>query len=140
MIDLAESEMEEVVEWCNLAAPATCYLLVCGGDGTVGWLLNTAERMQLSQPPVVAILPLGTGNDLARTLGYGSGTDSSENVSEFMDRLGEKLLSSFYFFSFKTLIFSSSQRKEGWYNSTAGRLTCFLDGTCGFVFLKPRSS
>ena len=88
MVDLSESGMEEALQWCNLTAPAPSYLLVCGGDGTVGWLLNTAEGMGLAQPPVVAILPLGTGNDLARTLGYGSGSDSSEIVSEFMDRLG----------------------------------------------------
>jgi diacylglycerol kinase (ATP) len=88
VVDLSESGMEEALKWCNLTAPAPSYLLVCGGDGTVGWLLNTAELMGLAQPPVVAILPLGTGNDLARTLGYGSGSDSSEIVSEFMDRLG----------------------------------------------------
>jgi diacylglycerol kinase (ATP) len=88
VVDLSESGMEEALQWCNLTAPAPSYLLVCGGDGTVGWLLNTAEGMGLAQPPVVAILPLGTGNDLARTLGYGSGSDSSEIVSEFMDRLG----------------------------------------------------
>jgi len=90
VVDLSESGMEEALQWCNLTAPTSCYLLVCGGDGTVGWLLNTAEGMGLARPPVVAILPLGTGNDLARTLGYGSGSDSSEIVSEFMDRLGSQ--------------------------------------------------
>ena len=95
VIDLSESGMEEALEWCQLTAPTTCYLLVCGGDGTVGWLLNTAEKMGLARPPVVAILPLGTGNDLARTLGYGSGSDSSEIVSEFMDRLGECAIGNF---------------------------------------------
>jgi hypothetical protein len=93
VVDLSESGMEEALQWCNLTAPAPSYLLVCGGDGTVGWLLNTAEGMGLTQPPVVAILPLGTGNDLARTLGYGSGSDSSEIVSEFMDRLGISCIS-----------------------------------------------
>jgi len=87
VIDLAESRMEEAVEWCVLASPATCYIVVCGGDGTIGWLLNTADKMKLDTHPAVAIFPLGTGNDLSRTLGYGSGSDSSDNVSEYMNRL-----------------------------------------------------
>jgi len=92
VIDLAEGRMEEVMEWCQLAAPAQCTILVCGGDGTVGWLLNTVNKLMPTlsshaQLPVVAIFPLGTGNDLSRTLGYGSGMDSSENIAEFVSKL-----------------------------------------------------
>ena len=38
-----------------------CQLLVCGGDGTVGWVLSTLDRMQCRNEPPVAVLPLGTG-------------------------------------------------------------------------------
>lgn len=61
VIDLAEGRMEEVLEWCQLASPVPCTILVCGGDGTVGWLLNTAEKLKLRTQPVVAVFPLGTG-------------------------------------------------------------------------------
>lgn len=47
-------------------------VLAAGGDGTVSWILNTVRELQLDPPPAVAVMPLGTGNDLSLSFGWGN--------------------------------------------------------------------
>nr|MBA3707651.1 hypothetical protein [Planctomycetota bacterium] len=46
-------------------------VIACGGDGTVAAVLASAHRCaRADREAPVGIIPLGTGNDLARTLGW----------------------------------------------------------------------
>ncbi|KAK6027095.1 diacylglycerol kinase catalytic domain protein, partial [Ostertagia ostertagi] len=58
-------------------------LVVAGGDGTISNVLETLE--QFCRKPPMAVLPLGTGNDLSRVLGWGSGTNGDFNILEYLN-------------------------------------------------------
>ncbi|KAL5290145.1 DGKD family protein [Megaselia abdita] len=61
-------------------------ILICSGDGSVGWVLSEIDRFDLSKKCQIAVLPLGTGNDLARVLGWGSSCDDDTQLPQILDK------------------------------------------------------
>ncbi|XP_033136643.1 diacylglycerol kinase 3 isoform X2 [Brassica rapa] len=59
---------------CAKECRARLRVMVAGGDGTVGWVLGCLGELNkdgtLPIPPV-GVIPLGTGNDLSRSFGWG---------------------------------------------------------------------
>ncbi|XP_056878400.1 diacylglycerol kinase iota isoform X8 [Takifugu flavidus] len=81
VFDLSQGGLREALELYRKVP--NLRVLACGGDGTVGWILSTLDELQMNPQPPVAVLPLGTGNDLARTLNWGGGY-TDEPVSKVL--------------------------------------------------------
>ena len=60
----------------DAATAAGCLLICFGGDGTFNWIASTVLAIRASSfprfKPDLVPVPLGTGNDLARVLGWGT--------------------------------------------------------------------
>ncbi|KAK9835245.1 hypothetical protein WJX81_008484 [Elliptochloris bilobata] len=69
-------------------------ILAAGGDGTVAWILKTVMELGLEPAPAVAVLPLGTGNDLSLSFGWGNTfqqawIDRHITIYETLKRIGD---------------------------------------------------
>uniref|UniRef100_F1KVS0 Diacylglycerol kinase n=1 Tax=Ascaris suum TaxID=6253 RepID=F1KVS0_ASCSU len=85
VINIDYVSVNTALRWIETNPQINCYVLVAGGDGTISLVLDAMRSLQ-RQPPV-AILPLGTGNDLSRVLGWGSGHSGSIEFSKICSEL-----------------------------------------------------
>uniref|UniRef100_A0A672VF36 Diacylglycerol kinase n=1 Tax=Strigops habroptila TaxID=2489341 RepID=A0A672VF36_STRHB len=93
VFDLSKITPAKALQLCTLLPCNAVRVLVCGGDGTVGWVLDAIDEMKIKGQeryiPQVAVLPLGTGNDLSNTLGWGAGYAGEVPVEQILQNVME---------------------------------------------------
>ncbi|XP_061348700.1 diacylglycerol kinase 1-like [Gastrolobium bilobum] len=64
-------------------------IIVAGGDGTASWLLGVVSDLKLPQPPPIATVPLGTGNNLPFAFGWGKKNPATDlqSVAWFLNQV-----------------------------------------------------
>jgi diacylglycerol kinase (ATP) len=80
----------DVAALCRQLAAEDGALIACGGDGTASHALDCAWQVAQSNgtaPVPVGIIPLGTGNDLARSLGWGGSAPTAAALDRMLARL-----------------------------------------------------
>lgn len=70
---------------CRTCADDGAALIACGGDGTASHALDSSWRTGGTVP--IGIIPLGTGNDLARHLGWGGSAPAGAALDRHLNRL-----------------------------------------------------
>lgn len=85
--DLSKSSPAETLRVINALPDQRFWILVCGGDGSVNWILAAIDALQPKLDPYIAVLPLGTGNDLSRCLSWGAGFTRFDTVRSTLHAL-----------------------------------------------------
>ncbi|XP_070320240.1 diacylglycerol kinase kappa [Odocoileus virginianus] len=62
-------------------------VVVCGGDGSINWVLSLIDAFGLHEQCQLAVIPLGTGNDLARVLGWGAFWNKNKSPLNILNRV-----------------------------------------------------
>lgn len=126
-------------------------ILACGGDGTVTWILselNARKSTTFDQlmMPSVGIIPLGTGNDLARSLGWGPALTDTSDLPKYIQRArcaGKVLLDQWKLVLRPTHLLPRSLQQEGTV-AFIGYFTNYfsvgMDAATAFEVAKVRSS
>lgn len=83
--DVRVLQAVDLAETVRAAAGRVQAIIACGGDGTVASVLEAGHKQEVQVP--VGVIPLGTGNDLARSFGWPGSWGGESRLPELIRRL-----------------------------------------------------
>lgn len=86
IIDLLDEGIERLAYFKNIK---NLKVIIGGGDGTMGGLVDPIYTM-VGKAITLIPMPLGTGNDLCRALGWGEGISTLKDVKTYIKELMTK--------------------------------------------------
>lgn len=108
-------------------------IAVAGGDGTVSWVVNYIYgSLKPKYYPEIALVPLGTGNDLSRVLGWGKTIADSEMYDYLVSIANHSTLTLLdrwklhFTYKTKTNVWSGLKRHPG-FNTTTEFVTMIIN-------------
>ncbi|RNA03178.1 diacylglycerol kinase epsilon isoform X1 [Brachionus plicatilis] len=89
VVEMTKDNIENSIKWMHDHSDLIEFkILVCGGDGSIGWILDGLSAYEFKKfKPAVGILPLGTGNDLSRTLNWGQGYIGDVDIEDILHQV-----------------------------------------------------
>ena len=88
VVDLSKDKPTKALELFRCVAEEdNLVVVVCGGDGSAGWIMDSIAQSYQGLHVPLGLLPLGTGNDLAQVLGWGAGHTLEDDLSKFLRRV-----------------------------------------------------
>lgn len=63
-------------------------IAICGGDGSISWCCSIIDNLLINKEfPKIVIVPMGTGNDLSRTLGWGIKNLTYHKIMQLLEKI-----------------------------------------------------
>ncbi|CAI5455909.1 unnamed protein product [Caenorhabditis angaria] len=85
VVDVLKSNIAASLRWIDEHPDIDVRILIAGGDGTICSALDQIDNLSRRIP--VAVLPLGTGNDLSRLLRWGKKCGGDIDVDKLMEEI-----------------------------------------------------
>ena len=81
------SKSEELQNELSNIIDRDTVICICGGDGSISWACSIIDKCVLKIFPKICVVPMGTGNDLSRTLGWGIKNLSKDKTIQLFDKI-----------------------------------------------------
>jgi len=80
------SKTEKLQDELNKLINKETIICICGGDGSISWACSIINKCTTLNPRI-CVVPMGTGNDLSRTLGWGIKNLSYDKTIQLLEKI-----------------------------------------------------